>query len=778
MGIFSATYRTYVNSTAYNMAGDINRRPQIIPQAILGSVLTNSDRGIGLDVLTAQYNSPASSQKRLFRWAANGLGSYVPGMPIANIGAGQNVSTVAVHSGLSTLITMGSNQSFIVTSAKIDDADTDYWAQDYIRNNYPLVIEDAWSATLNLVTSAIDIEMPGPVLVSIPASADLLWGMNRSDGRKLLFSVYTVLTTNAYNETTESEPILHVYRMGSGTLALDNLKPSVTTLSEFFPAVPLRLNNKSIRHVNHVAIFPSIEKAFRKLTSNGSNIHTFLDTLEANPDIAELDYAFITFGVSLNTKEKACQAYLYKFMKELINYQKSDETDFAAYTTDILLRNQSIIEWNRWLQAAGDQYSYYRARDLPAPSNPFTGISTPPGSEIQVASASIDHDIRINWNYIKETQHVGNAISFDGDAARLASLGALKLGEYWFYEAPDIQVGGFNPLVPVTREAVQNVEGTRAYKKIYMFHQHSRYQYSRLEIVGLEHRNNVYNNQTVTILATDALLDAEESGFIFPLHYPTFKSMGLGKSAQMSTANSYLVFNTYNTVTIQWWQRGIFQVLLIVISIVISVIFPPAGVTLGGILGTNLAVGTALGFSAVTAIAVGAVANAIAGMLLSIVIQQVSTAIFGKKLGAIIGTIVSFIAGQMATAYGTTGSFNVDWSTLMRAENLQNLTAVVSKAYTGWLNADTEDYAVKLEDAKNAYDKSSAEIEKVANEILGMTNGLIDPILLTENDEHLGESSETFLNRTLLTGSDIAELTFSMIDQFASVSLELPLAVR
>ena len=176
----------------------------------------------------------------------------------------------------------------------------------------------------------------------------------------------------------------------------------------------------------------------------------------------------------------------------------------------------------------------------------------------------------------------------------------------------------------------------------------------------------------------------------------------------------------------------------------------------------------------------GAVVNAIAGMIVSQLITKASVAIFGEKFGAIIGTIASFVAFQYGTQYASTGNFDVDWSALMRSENLIRLTSTVSSAYTQWLNVDTMDIYANMGTLEEEYVDEMAEIAKMSDEILGMTSGLIDPMMFTdtETDEHLGESRSTFLNRTLLTGSDIAELTHVLIERFSDISLELPAAVR
>ena len=780
MGLFSTEYKTYVSSTIYNLAGEIDLRPNVVPLILLGNILNPSKEGLANTMFRAQMGSPVTSQRRMFNWAA--AGNYSVGMPDASIGASQIVPTAVAHAGLTTLLSLGANDSLMVTSAKIDDADPEYWAEDWVRVNYPLLTDEDWTSTYDRVFDEIVVQLPGDVEARVAAPADLLWGLDRSTGNMLLYMAYVVVSTDPdTGEVTENAPALYTYRMGSGTVALDALIVTATPATEFYPALPLRINNKSIEHVDYTAELATVTQAFRRLSGNNNKLADILATIEESESIDDIDYASIMFGVSLNTQDKASKAYIYKFLQNLISDQESTKQDFELYQTGKSSRNSSFLVYQRWLDANANLSSYHPQYGSTKPAEEYIGTSVPTASELRVTTPDISHDIRLNWQYISETQHAGNGRTFDGNLDRIAELGKMKVGDYWIHAATDLVIPGIDLANPIVGGDYSGVDkSSTSYEKIYIFHQHSKYQYSRLEIVGLTHKNYVYNSTAVTIKAKAALADEEESGFIIPLHSPTFRELGLTKGAQMSTSNSYLIFNSYKVVAIPWWQRGIFRILMIIAMIVMTILFPPAGIaTAGGVLGTNLAVGSFIGISsASTAVVAGAIANSLAAMVLSSIITKAAVKAFGEKDGALIGALLSFFAMQFSTSFMSTGSMQLDLASIIHPDNLLNLTTTASNMYTQWLNGDTAEIQGQFAGVEDEYNKEVDIIKKRTEEILGMTNGYTAAILMEDTDEHFGESSETFLGRTLLTGSDIAEITQSVITNFAELSLKLPSAIR
>jgi len=773
MGLFSNEYRTYVSSTLYNLAGDSDLRPNIIPTAILGHTLNPKDETLSDAILRAHFTSPTSHQRRLYNWANAGNYSDV-GMPTGTLGSSKTAPTDIVQTGLATLVPLGANEHLIVTGATIDDADADYWAEDWVRVNHPGLSENAWSATYDQILSKIVISLPEGVTQYLNAPADLLWGMNRLTDRHILYAAYVIITTDPNTlEVTESPPALYTYRMGSGTVALDTLESTSTSETEFFPVLPLRIDNDPITDATYADEYAAIKKAFRKLSSNNSQLDALLTMIDEHDNKDDIDYATIMFGASLNTEDTASKAYLYKFFENLMATQTSSKQDFEVYLNAAAARNASYLAYRRWLRNNEKSHTYFPDYGV-SPPILFSGRVKPETSEFRLTTPGISHDVRISWNYISETQHAGNARAFDGDGARLSSLGKVKVGDYWIYADTDISTEGADIRTAI-RDGVYDGISNDSYGRTYIFYQHSKYLYSKLEIVGLVHKNYVYNSTAVTITAAEALADTEESGFLIPLHYPTLKEMGLAKAAQMSTANTYLIINAYQIVTIPWWQRGIFRILLMIAIVVISVLVNPAGMAaMGGIFGSNLAVGSFLGLtsSVTAAVIAGAITNAVAAMVVTSVISRAAIDAFGEKNGAVIGAIASMFMLNFTASYLQTGSINFDLNAIIHPDNIFKLTSTASDLYGKWLQGDTLEIQEEMRLGQEEYEEEFADVERRSKEILGMTNPEITPILLA-NNEHFGESRETFLGRTLLTGSDIAEIQRSLITNFAEHTLKI-----
>jgi hypothetical protein len=786
MGLFSRKVTTTVSSSVYNLAGDDESlRPEFLKMVVLGHVLGERRSSIGNSITQAIQNGNGVRQRRFYRWCRD---NYVYGLPNATLDNSQKVASTDVIAGMAALLSLNTNQELVVSSALIDDAELDYWAEDYMRVHRSDLTEDDWVADFDPLSSEIVFSIADEDELRVPGPADMLWGFNVR-GRRILYLSYYVLTQDLETlDVAQSDIEMFTYRMGSGNASFDTINTAQIALDSFFPVVPLRLNNVSIRHGGYEAHFENIAKAYSKLT--GSSFDELLDSVEANESLGDIDYCFMVQGVSLNSQDKASMAYLYAFFQDMMAKQSTNAQDYANFQTQIEAQLRSVIELERWQNAnnANNSGSHLSFFGTPPPITQVQPVVLPSTNELRVHSNALsEFDYRIRWRYVNETQHVGNGKAYDGNQTR----GLMPVGSHWVTVGPSTsyttrELQRYNNTID-RFDNTQMVTVTHNDSRVYIFKQHSAYAYSRIEVVGLQHRNFIYQGHKVDILAADALADPDPSGFLIPLHYPTLKSIGLLKGTDLSSTSSYLVFNSYLVTKQKWYQTGIFKIILVIASIAIAVV--SGGASLGattGLLGTNAAVGAAIGITgtsaaALTAAAVaGAAVNAIAGMILSQLITKASVAIFGEKFGAIIGTLVSFVAFTYGIQYAETGNFDVDWSSLMRAENIIKITNSMSSAYAQWLNVDTNEIYANMAKLEEEYVDDMAEVAKMADEILGMTSGLIDPMMFTdtETDEHLGESSSTFINRTLLTGSDIAELTHVMIERMPEITLELPSALR
>lgn len=205
-----------------------------------------------------------------------------------------------------------------------------------------------------------------------------------------------------------------------------------------------------------------------------------------------------------------------------------------------------------------------------------------------------------------------------------------------------------------------------------------------------------------------------------------------------------------------------------------------AGASTAGLLGTAASVGATLGFTGLVALIVGAVANAIAAIILSQIIALGANALFGDQLGQLVGTLASIIAVNMGSSMAAGKGFAATFGQLGTAENLLKLTAAAGKGYNDFINNQTSSLIDATNAVASSFEEASKKIQELYKTNLGVginrTFNPMDFLQATRIDPFIPESSSAFLSRTLLTGSDIANMTNGMLSNFAQIttSTQLP----
>lgn len=564
-------------------------------------------------------------------------------------------------------------------------------------------------------------------------------------------------TTPIYSSDLYEDARLFIYRIGTTIPSLDALLVPQAFTPEFFPVIPVRLDNKSIRHTSFAADFPLYEKGYKRATLG--NFNELIDLVDTNEKVGDIDYAYVWHGVELNTKDKAGLRYLYEFFRQLMLHQTtsmSDWTDFQNRMASYVAYKSLLTAWTAAQSNPADPL--YRTPRPVRGSRPMVAMST-----IRVHSTELPSvDFRLSWVTIDETLQSG-----------LGKVGA-KTGDLWFEILPDVPV----PVMTTIRQGDENVTkinwGAASHSRVKLHWQYAADAFRTMEIIGFTHENFVYGGKSVLITAREALEDVDETGFIVPLHYPTLKKVPLATVTQLSVSNRLIVFNCYVVKKIRWYQSGIFRVILAVVIAVVSAIFAPAGI---GLLGAHMTVGAALGLTGMAAVLVGAAVNAIAAMLLTAIIQKAAVLVLGEKWGQILGSILAAVSFQYVSGFMNGTGFTLDWNAMMRVDNLLKLTDAVTGMVTGYARYTLGEIEGKMASAEKSYEEQLREIQKKTEDILGYGNGVIDPLQFLElagTFSQPTEPADTFLQRTTMTGSDIVELSHLMIYDYVDLNLELP----
>lgn len=521
----------------------------------------------------------------------------------------------------------------------------------------------------------------------------------------------TTIKTSTVTEV-RTRPQYFLYGLGAGTYpVLDGWVSGGDLLSPYYPAIPLRRDSKDLlATANKETELYKTSKKF--LTRLGMDIDELGESLNGNTGIKDVDHAYVTFGVSLNTQSEEGKRYLFNFFQYLrgITSAQTTKATFELWKT-AFLNNQ---------------------RNTPPQMNMIEVYST--------KNRENNYDIKIQWDYIDTTLKSGTV----REGARAGDVEIVMAGTR-------------------TEFSFRSMDFKLDNSKLYARRQLNENTYEELEIAGLVYDNYIYRGKSVSISAFDAFDDEDEEGFIVPLNQAVLRTMSLRDTTDLAYQCCHMVLNCYRVVKQKWYQTGIFKVILMIVAVVLMYFFPPAGVAL---MATTIA--TTFVVSLIIAKIIAAVLYMLAMMIIMNILTKVAVKLFGETWGPIIAMIAMFVAGNWGniTAIGTQG---------VTVVQVMNATTAVLNAYGNYVQQKTLGVYKDIGNLEMEYEKKFKELEEMTEKMLGTNTDLLDIQAMTDatNFYHF-ETSSTFLGRTLMTGSDITEITLDQVGNFAALGLQLP----
>lgn len=552
-----------------------------------------------------------------------------------------------------------------------------------------------------------------------------------------------------------------IYKENSGNSVLDAMFAASTDYGSYMPFIPIRVWGEFVGEDHYSDIYPLAVKAMKR-SCNG-DFDKVSSQVADNKNIADINFCYTVFGVALNTVENAARLYLYSFFYELAQNIKANEDTINDWASQLDAANASIVAWGKWYDAQSDILNPLYGTPEP------TKLTVPDLADMNVSITSGSNS-SMNFNFV-----ISFAAMAVNNGSGLAKEGAKK-NDVWITTDSNTAYSSY-----LFDKGI--LKGDDIYvSKITIYKQTSLNQWDSVTIWGLKHTNMIYGGKAVITQATDALADSSESGFIIPINTAIMKATSLTTVTQMSTACAYLVFNCYKIKKIPWYETGFFKIFIMIIAIiviaVVTVLTMGAGAVLGaGLLGTGFAVGTAIGLTGFMAAVVTAAVNALAVMLISKIVVKVATLAFGKQIGAIIGAV----AGVIATVAGAGGFSNISdlFGQLADPITLGNLATTLTKDVAGTiLQNKMNDIQNKMIALQTDYTDEMDKISTAYLDNLGDDQG-VDTVALnniTNSSTPYYETSETFLSRTLLTGSDLVQISKNYVNNFTDLTIQTDLA--
>lgn len=733
MGLFGGT-KIYVSSVAYNLAGPFASRPNYLKTVVFGGMMRgdSTKKSMG-DVLTeAYFHGPGSRLRGTFRWAKTGTNYDKVGMPTETL---QGISGVSDNTALKAAIAADYGSSNVkIQALDTGMADHSWWAEQWVLANHNADFNAAWTSDINETTNLVTVTYPGHWSGTFtPADFD-------RDAQYLYCFYYgqDLLLKNAG---------IFIYKFGSGDTSLDPLLTASTNpAQEHYPFIPIRCSNNFLSSTYHPDVYEQSKKAYKKAT--GQKLDDVITELAGSSSLADIDYASIVFGVSLNTKNNQCKSYIYAYFHRLMLSQFGTSTQYDTFKTAYDSYLASIDDWRTWDD--GGQIG-------PEPTLP--DYPTAPASSTRLKSTSaldMQLDLEISWRFIAETTGTG------------LKKPTAKAGDLWWdTDTSD----SFD--VPLYVNGTSNFGRTKTEDVVRLNWQVDADNWKSLLIVGAVHKNYIYKGKFVETGIKDAIAEPEDTGFFVPLHKPTMDAMGMVNYTQVATESAILIINCY-VVKKTSFLSALLKIIVLIVIIVITITHPEIGATF---LGTSATVGAAIGLTGVLAVIAGSIINAIVSMIVMKILAIAATAIFGEKLGQLIAAVASFVAMTVGVGLMNGQSLSSIWATMGTAQNLLLLTNAVGAGVSAYVQGAMNDLHKDMEDFSKRVDKKLGEIQQAYADNIGYDNALIDPMSLT--DSPFGNYAETpsqFFGRTLLTGSEIADISLGMIESFTDLTLSVDLA--
>jgi hypothetical protein len=827
MGLFTRKKIISVASVVYNMAGDEFKRPNYLKTTVISAVIDNSP-SIAQAITGSYMKGPAMTFRAFRRWADRTDYNDVIGLVTGSISTGDSVDADAVKDELPP-----STGTIILQNIELGPADYTYWADQYVLENFPELINSEYLTDFNEETDEIVItwedtttttfspvnyekgypymyvvysesfgEIPqpivtGPVIDLFPSTAfpdttgwdvisftDDLAGTTHGVYERVTFmgpvpgedATYSLKETMYQDETpttktyqTDTQEIWHsassamqifIYKYGSGNAILDAMFAPSEGMDQFYPVIPIRLDNKFISEDYLPDVYELAKKGYKKATTG--KFDDLIDSLKENEDLEDIDYAYTVFGVCLNVLEQSSRKYIYEFFKHILaSYAPIGTPEYVAWQAQWTSAKESWDDWTTWRTAQEN------------PLDPLYGTTEPtklayptmPANSLRVSTAgnpTINYDMTISWNSITET--VGTGL-LKPDA---------KIDQLWFTKGDQTSYDETIWASDTDGIFVPIEGGSSTVDEIFLNWQVTMTTWRRLRIVGLKHKNLIYGGKSVDISAFEALDDPEESGFIIPLHDGVFRAMGMKDGTQMCTANCFLVFNCYEVRKQKWYETTLFQIILVIIAIIIIV------VTWGGAtpyvaqaLGAYFA---AIGMTTLMAAILAATIYVLAAMLVARLITASAVKLLGDKWGGVVGVILSVVTMQIANGVASGASLASSFANMISAQNIMMLMSAVGDGYAAFIQASTMDLLAENAKVLAEYSADYKAILEAWETNLGGVDGVIDPTAVSNSIRASIEPLESFLQRTLMTGMDVADISMSMLTNFVdmTVNTDLP----
>ena len=527
----------------------------------------------------------------------------------------------------------------------------------------------------------------------------------------------------------------------------------ISVSDQFLPVIPIRYANVDMTDAAHqsTALYQTSKQLLQRINIR---IQDIADALNSNPNIADVDHAYITFGINVRTAFdcEPAQYYLAQFFDRLYSTAVMTKFDFESALAVPNVDGSGAIGVNI--------YSFNENVITAVPPEDIV-VSYPEGvgqvhnREVRTMTTQ-GLDQQILFNYITSETEVGYIGPVGSTSMRISPQEDLLHGYGGTASGDAAPVG--------TPVAVQKINNSLLILKI----QISSTTVKVITVCGLVHQNLVYHEHAVTTSLNDlvnAPVGEENNNLFIPILYEISDAMRPSQRMVLYPYSVHLIINAYDRIHLEWYETSLFAFIMIVVALILAVWT-----------GHGWLVKLATSVAAVAAGTAGAIVALLIFLLKTIVVQLIFNYIFklaveewGAKLGIILGVVLMVVGAA-------TGQFN-DATSLISVTAQMCLQIGLAAWTQGNIGLENEAREIR-EDTTEFNEYASERMDQlidIEEDLLGM-DAAYDPLLFTKvknNVNLLNESPSDFYDRTIHIGN-IGTVVLGIPAHFHDKALQLP----
>jgi len=534
-------------------------------------------------------------------------------------------------------------------------------------------------------------------------------------------STYLMAGYSILNASGEAQNLVNWWYYAMDSDKYPTLKPDSDVVDGLnsYPVIPLRYDNRSISSSYEPDLYRSSKLLMKKL---GMDFDTLIGGLESNPDIAEIDHAYVMFGADVQSDSPITLAYLAEFFTYLADADDETIWDALGGSTE-RLNSYSFGSYTNTSGVAEEVHN----RSLEGSVDLVQTKVINPSETMSLT----EHGLKIDITYKSITSVLINgSIGEVGHATKEITLSDTS-----------------------SKTGTQRVDNS----KLILRHQVATNVYREVIVTGLVHTNQIYGRHSVVTTCEDVANSEDEHNLIIPLHYTVAQRIGLMTRSTLYEESLRIVINSYVITKVKWYQRTFFKMVLFAVGVAITI-----------------STGQAWVMGLVTAAEAG-----IAALMLFILKTIVISAALHYATVAIakeIGPDWAFVVAVVTVALSKKFSGNIEFlgSQIPVAE-------VFLQVGMSFINAANEAINMLIQDVSTEYSEfmvdaeAQEEILRAKQELLETEYTLpfsyLEPPFSHPKPETFSKPDELY-NRVHV--SNVGTLSLDVIENYTTVALLLP----